>query len=144
MTELITAIVPTVFIYNQHFVAMMNIINAARRNNINGKFEKHHIIPRCYFKLKGLPVDGSEANLVNLTYEEHAKVHALAALCAVDELKPKLKYASIMMNNRHDCFGESNPFFGQHHTVETRKKLSSMKMGSKVSDETKRKISRFF
>lgn len=61
------------FEYNQHFVAMMNIINHARLCNVEGKFEKHHIIPRCFYKNKGLEVDNSSSNLVNLTIEEHKK-----------------------------------------------------------------------
>lgn len=41
-----------VFEYNQHFVAMMNIINSARLCN-NKVGHKHHIIPRSWFKWKG-------------------------------------------------------------------------------------------
>lgn len=36
-----------VFEYNQHFVAMMNVINSARLNPPN-KGHKHHIIPKCW------------------------------------------------------------------------------------------------
>ena len=63
-----------VFEYNQHFVAMMNIINAARLNPPS-KGHKHHIIPRCWFKMNNLPVDNSKDNLVLLSYEDHVKAH---------------------------------------------------------------------
>lgn len=87
------------FVYNQHFVAMMNIINIAKRNNVEGKFEIHHIIPRCYFKKTKKPVDNSENNLVKLTIEEHKKVHELAYMCAQDFMKGSLKHAYNMMHN---------------------------------------------
>ena len=99
------------FEYNQHFVAMMNIINYARLTNKEGKFEKHHIIPRCFYKTKGLEIDNSEYNLVKLTPEQHRKVHKLAALCAKDFIKPKLKRANYIMNSIRPV-GMNNPMYG--------------------------------
>lgn len=72
-----------VFEYNQHFVAMMNIINAAKLNPPT-KGHKHHIIPKCWYKMNNLPIDNSKDNLVLLRYEDHIKVHKLASLCSVD------------------------------------------------------------
>lgn len=86
-----------VFEYNQHFVAMMNIINKARLNKLN-KGQRHHIIPRCWFKYNKLPVDNSKDNLVMLSVEEHAKVHKLAYLCSTNEIKKSLACAAVMMN----------------------------------------------
>ena len=50
-----------VFEYNQHFVAMMNVINTARLNAPESG-HKHHIVPKCWFKLHNLPVDNSKDN----------------------------------------------------------------------------------
>ena len=36
--------------------------------------------------------------------------------------------------------GKNNPFYGKHHSEETRKKLSESHKGIKLSEETKRKI----
>ena len=79
-----------VFNYNQHFVAMMNIINAARLNSPeNG--HKHHIIPQCYYKMNNMTVDNSESNLVLLSPLDHQKIHKLAVLCVKDPiLKSKM------------------------------------------------------
>lgn len=153
------------FDYNQHFVAMMNIINYAKLTNKDGKFEKHHIIPRCWFNKHNLLVDNSENNLVNLTIEQHRKVHKLAVLCAKEEIKSSLKYASSLMNRESIC-GEKNPNYGVKCDEEKRNKISnSVKQaykdgrlntngenngmygkhswcnGKHLSDETKHKIS---
>lgn len=113
-----------VFEYNQHFVAMMNIINLAKLTNNDDKFEKHHIIPRCYFNKHNLPVDNSENNLVKLTTEQHRKVHKLAALCATEEMKTSLKYAASLMN-RESVIGDKNPNYGVKCSDEKRKKISN-------------------
>lgn len=136
------------FEYNQHFVAMMNVINQARRCNLEGKFEKHHIIPRCFYRKKGLEIDNSEENLVNLTFEEHQKVHQLAVLCAKEFIKASLKFADNMMN-RKSMIGENNPMFGQNikdfMTSDAynnyKANLSKKLKGRKKSNEHKSKIS---
>lgn len=131
------------FEYNQHFVAMMNIINHAKLFNKEGKFEKHHIIPKCFYKKKGLEIDNSSSNLVNLTLEEHKKVHQLAYLCAKEIVKSSLDYAQRMMNKR--------TLSGIKHSEETKEKISKAKKGKKgrphphkggfQSDKKRRKMS---
>ena len=37
--------------------------------------EKHHIIPRCYFKYYNLPIDNSKNNIVQLSYFNHVLAH---------------------------------------------------------------------
>lgn len=104
----------TVFEYNQHFVAMMNVINKARLNPPS-KGHNHHIIPRCWFKMNNLPIDNSKDNLVLLTYEDHVKVHKLALLCVKDKvMRSKLGWALKRLT-----FGT---FLGCHHTEESKEK----------------------
>lgn len=123
-----------VFEYNQHFVAMMNIINLARLNPPS-KGHKHHIIPRCWFNKNNLPVDNSKDNLVLLSPEDHAKVHKLAYLCCKNEIKSSLRFAYYMTNNIYkemDLLGSNNPFYGKHHSDESKSKISKSKTGVKV------------
>jgi hypothetical protein len=111
MTNILNA-----YIYNQHFVAMMNIINKARLNPPS-KGHNHHIIPKCWFKLHNLPVDNSKDNLVLLTEEDHQKVHRLCVLCVKDEpMKSKMIFAV------HRLHGS---MCGLHHTEDTKKKIST-------------------
>lgn len=129
-----------VFEYNQHFVAMMNIINSARLCN-NKVGHKHHIIPRSWFKWKGLTVDNSEFNLILLTEEQHLLVHKLAALCIKDDIM-----ISNMKRSIHMLHGGS--MVGIHHTEESKRKMSESHKGQIAwnkglhwSDATKKKIS---
>lgn len=130
-----------VFEYNQHFVAMMNVINAARLNPPESG-HKHHIIPRCWFKLHNLQVDNSDDNLVLLSYEDHCKVHKIMILCAKDEeLKKRFKFAYTRVTN--------GSTLGLKHTVISRQLMSQKARqrnpdcykGRIMSEDTKRKIS---
>ena len=131
------------FKYNQHFVAMMNIINKARLNPPN-EGHHHHIIPRCWFKMNNLPVDNSKGNIILLTPEDHKLVHKLAFLCAEKEIEPSLKYAYMMTSNifsKCSLLGENNPFYGHKHSNKTKAKMSKAKKGVSISEERRSHIS---
>ena len=149
------SVMPQVFEYNQHFVAMMNVINAARLNPPK-EGHKHHIIPRCWFKMNNLPIDDSNNNLVLLSYEDHVKVHKLSYLCAGNrEFKAKMAYAYHRLTKgqivENGCFnGTNNPVYGKHfkRTIETCNKMSEAMKGDKNpfygkhhSEEARRKVS---
>lgn len=122
-----------VFTYNQHFVAMMNIINMSRLNPPESG-HKHHIIPKCWFRMNNLPIDNSKDNLVLLSYEDHVKVHKLAYLCTTDKMKRNMAYAyhrltkGEILDNSY-WKGENNPFYGKTHTEEVCNKLSEINKG---------------
>lgn len=127
-----------IFVYNQYFVAMMNVINAAKLNPPESG-HKHHIIPKCWFKMNNLPVDNSEDNLVLLSYEDHVKVHKLAILCAsTTEMKSKMGFAVHWLLK--------GDFSGMHHTKETIEKIRNANKGKFhpghiFTEETRKKMS---
>lgn len=121
------------FKYNQHFVAMMNIINMSRLNPPK-EGHKHHIVPKCWFRMNNISIDNSEANLVLLSYEDHIKVHKLSILCAATpEMKSKMGYAVHRLLK--------GKFKGMHHTNETKRKISESNKGRTFSAESRRKMS---
>lgn len=136
-----------VFEYNQHFVEMMNIINRSRLNHPK-EGHKHHIIPRCWFKMNNIPIDNSKDNLVLLSYEDHIKVHKLAFLCAKGStFKGKMAYAYHRLTKgdvvSNDCFkGEKCSMYGKHHSEEARRKMSESHKGKKFSVEHRRNLSK--
>ena len=126
-----------VFEYNQHFVAMMNIINNAHINP-PAKGQKHHIIPKCWFKANNLEIDNSKDNTVFLTYENHKLVHLLASRCIkTDRMKYNMKLAYNVLLHK----GVPRLTTKGEMSEETRKKISESRKGMKFSEETKRKIS---
>lgn len=138
-----------VFEYNQHFVAMMNVINMSRLNPPK-EGHKHHIVPKCWFTMNNLPIDNSKDNLVLLSYEDHVKVHKLAYMCAKDSIfKGKMAYAYHKLTQgdviSNDCFkGEKCAMYGKHHSEESRKKMSEVKKGKSMSKEHYDKLSKAF
>lgn len=134
------------FTYNQFFVAMMNVINSARLNTPKDG-HKHHIIPKCWFRMNNLPIDNSKDNLVLLSVEDHIKVHKLAYLCASDsKFKRKMAFAYHLMTlgelvEPGSLRGGNSSLLGTHLTLETRAKISDAKKGSHHSTETKAKMS---
>lgn len=78
---------------NEYFFKMIEIINNA--NNKSG--EKHHIIPRSFFKLKNQKII-DDGNLVLLTEKEHYLVHYYAYQCSKGELKKKMLSAYCLMS----------------------------------------------
>ncbi len=70
------------------------ISNAQKRTNVDGYYEKHHIVPRC---LNGSNI---KTNIVKLTYREHYVAHWL--LTKIYPEKWKLYYAFFQMTKKHN------------------------------------------
>ena len=70
------------FIDNEYLINYGHLID----RNINTKLQvkqthKHHIIPKCWFKINNLEIDNSITNLVNLKYRDHILAHYYLCLC---------------------------------------------------------------
>lgn len=51
---------------------------------VSGITQKHHILPKSYFKKHQLKIDNSEDNIVILYHRDHILAHYFLALCAKD------------------------------------------------------------
>lgn len=65
----------------------------ADRGRLKFVTQCHHILPRCYYKFLGLPIDEQGSNRVNLTYVDHLKAHSLLVDCSLEPLATRLRYA---------------------------------------------------
>ena len=77
-----------IFIFNDYFIKYIDLI----KNNTNTprkiyKTQKHHIVPKSYFKLNQIPVDNSCNNIVNLYYQDHILAHYYLSLCTIGRFK---------------------------------------------------------
>lgn len=134
------------------------IINNAKSRGLNkkllnGYYEKHHIIPKCFGGLN------NKDNLVYLSYKEHVICHHLLykhykSLFFNGQARNKEYYAMMyaynrMLNKRKEfnltfkqmenfriefsknhsmlMSGEGNGFYGKKHSEETKKHLSEIK-----------------
>jgi hypothetical protein len=90
-----------IFLKNKYTDWYYKIINRGlSRNNID-IFEKHHIIPRCFYKSGLKRGDVAKNNTVNLSLREHYICHCLLIRMCVGEKKYKMLWALHRM-----CFSE--------------------------------------
>lgn len=74
------------FIENEAFFNYCQLMFLNRTTKVKkGKTQKHHILPRAWFKLHNEAVDNSKANLVNLLVVDHIKAHLYLLKAAASE-----------------------------------------------------------
>lgn len=58
----------------------------SNRNTKREKFktQKHHIIPKCYYKVNNKEIDNSDSNCVNLLYKDHVLAHYYLCLFTIN------------------------------------------------------------
>lgn len=88
----------------------------------------HHIDPSWRTEDPERYKQWNPEDLVMLTNEEHARLHATG--------RKQTEEAKIKLRNKR--MGEDNPFFGKHHTEETREKMSEAQKN--LPDEIKEKM----
>lgn len=91
------------FIDNEYLKKYCQIIE--RHSSRQPRFSmihKHHIIPRCWFKLNNLTVDDSLSNLVRLPTRDHFLAHYYLCLCTADPFKYGNELAlSCLLSSKH-------------------------------------------
>lgn len=73
------------FIDNDKLDKYINLINAG--DNVAEYTEKHHIIPRSYFKITKQKIDNSRENIIKLSYSNHILAHYYLSLCTIGNLR---------------------------------------------------------
>jgi hypothetical protein len=89
------------FIDNEFLHKYCCIIDRHRvRKYVRGKTNRHHILPRAYFKITHQSVNNDPTNLVDLPYREHALCHYYLCLCTKDPLKYANELALMCLISR--------------------------------------------
>ena len=118
--------------------------------------QRHHIIPRCYYKINNLKVDNTKTNMVNLLYKDHILAHYYLVKSSKDtEFKYKMvialnyivgnsseyNYDNIDLNTFMLNLPEYQEIYSEaikHQALQTAEKLR----GSHRPEEVKIKISK--
>ena len=80
--------------HNADFEKLIELYNAEQE-----EAEKHHIIPKSYFKLKGIKLI-NKGNLIGLSIKNHFKAHYyMWKICKIPKLKHKLALAYILIKD---------------------------------------------
>lgn len=75
-----------VFEDNNYFEAYLRLIrDNIMQKKVLGATQRHHIIPKNYYKMMSLKPDNSKSNIINLYYKDHIKAHCYLSLCSVPE-----------------------------------------------------------
>ena len=150
-----------IFEENEYFDKYVDLIERNKENiAVMWKTQKHHIIPKHYYKENGLKVDNSKSNLVNLNYSDHIFAHYYLSLCSLGIYKSYNQGAfmyltSILGEDKSliydlDRCDEIYEEFSKHmHDIkigkklseETIRKLKEARIGRELSEETRKKIS---
>lgn len=126
---------------NDYFYKMTDLINLNLNNKIG---EKHHIIPRAYFKaIKSEIIDDN--NIVFLNKKDHILIHYYIYKCSKPIIKEQMKIAISFLINRNNIddlpeeniLNEINNINIQAHSkriicLETKQIFSSIKEASEI------------
>lgn len=111
---------------SEYFKKLITIYN----NEQVGIIEKHHIVPKSYFKLNGENVI-NKSNIINLSAKNHYKAHYyMWKCCKIEELKKKLATAFLLLNSLNDY--KENELNIKAEEYESIKKQSKINIQKKV------------
>lgn len=120
---------------NEYLDKYVCLIERNRRPNLYGKsMNKHHIVPRAWFKLMNLPVDDTLPNLVKLPYREHVLAHYYLCLCTTDKLQYANQLALVLLVSRKNLdyseklLVKGLPLYNNIYEDYLKKKSSSYKL----------------
>ena len=119
----LTSMLNECFEENEYFFKAFSIINNA--NNKSG--ELHHIVPRSYFKIKGIELINRN-NLVLLSPKEHYLVHYYLTKCSKELIFYKMVQAYLFMSSKLI----SKNIIDKADEYEELKNILNKKIGTKI------------
>lgn len=95
------------FVINEFFNLYCELIESnISTQSQRGVAQRHHIVPKYYFKRANLPVDNSSENIVNLEYKDHILAHYYLSLCSKysEELYANLIFLNFALRGTNKNF----------------------------------------
>lgn len=89
-----------IFIDNEYLDKYIYLINNYNKQYTKFETQRHHIIPRAYFKHNKIKLDNSKANIVCLTYKDHILAHYYLYKCSKDWFNQCMLRALTYLSNR--------------------------------------------
>ena len=89
-----------IFIDNEYLDKYIYLINNYSKQYTKFETQRHHIIPRAYFKHNKIKLDNSKANIVCLTYKDHILAHYYLYKCSKGWFNDCMLRALTYLSNR--------------------------------------------
>ena len=89
-----------IFIDNEYLDKYIYLVSTYNKQYTKFETQKHHIIPRAYFKHNNIKVDSSKSNLVCLTYKDHVLAHYYLYKCSKGWFNNCMLRALTYLSNR--------------------------------------------
>lgn len=125
----------SMYLTNKYTHWYHNIVaKAALRVNIDGYFEKHHIVP------KALGGTDDESNMVNLTPKEHFICHRLLVKMTEGKAKKSMAFAIWQMSSRRNKVSKNRHKPTARVYAMLKQQLSFACKGVPLSEEHKQKM----
>lgn len=90
----------TGFVDNEYLVKYVRLVERNRSTQNRKGTNKHHIIPKSWFKLNSQPINNNLENLVTLSYRDHVLAHYFLCLCTDGKLQFANQLALICLSSR--------------------------------------------
>lgn len=131
------------FINNEYFNNYLCLIKENLDTEKGDNTQTHHIIPKSFFNYRGIPVDNSSENKVNLSFSNHLLAHYYLANCTSGKCKYAMQSALRYLTRGFDydeivCLIPN----WEEEYVKYNKAISEYRMGHPVSKETREKLSK--
>lgn len=128
------------FIDNEFLEKYMTLLQENQNNE--SILERHHIIPKCYYKMVGKEIDNSNDNIVDLTIKNHLMAHYYLANCISNKiLYHKLAYMfSLIAATREKVLQEDDIKFIENLPLYSELRKANYWKGRSRSQEQRDKI----
>ena len=127
---------------NEYLMLYCQLLSECEVDPILHKTQRHHIIPRCYFKKHEEICDDSESNIVVLLHKDHVKAHIYLALCSAAPYMRSANKQAVIYALNHPCIDAPKDLQEMLQLPEIFEAYQSvMEIATYVSDEQRKKIS---